>query len=159
MKKSLTMGLIFKIFQGFTQENFENLECFCGKIATNGYLLSEKYLNMGTYIWKISPEHGYGSWGAGAHPDQCKSEFPPPPPLLHRGNKASYGISMTAHCKWTTKVFTSKSITFLIGQYIALISQTTLMISIMLFSMVWIWKLILDFTNNRLFTLRMLLQQ
>ena len=62
---------------------------------------------------------------------------------LNIRTKASYGISMTAHCKWTTKVFRSKSLTFLMAQYIALISQTTLMISIMLFFLVWIWILIL----------------
>ena len=36
-KKSLPIGLIFKIFNSKPPENHENLVCFCCKIARNGY--------------------------------------------------------------------------------------------------------------------------
>ena len=77
-QKSLTMGLIFKNFHGSIcelREVFENLDFF--------FHNRKKFLRMGPYFGKISPEHGYGSRiaGAVAH-SQPIQIWEPPPPLV-----------------------------------------------------------------------------
>ena len=61
IKKSLTMGLIFKIYMR-TPENFEKLACYSGKIARKGVPFFRKNPLIWVLIFgKMTPEHGYES--------------------------------------------------------------------------------------------------
>ena len=64
LEKVPNNGSDFQIFQG-SHGKFENLVCFWGKIARNGY-----FFRKNPYIWlpifgKIAHGHGHGCWVAG----------------------------------------------------------------------------------------------
>ena len=88
-KKSLNMGTIFHVkirnfglwvwfSKWLTPGNFENLMCFCIKIARNGYLFFQKNPKYPIF-GKITPEHGYGSWAAGGTSLTNPNLSTPPP--------------------------------------------------------------------------------